>query len=179
MTSADTYPVLMSAIQDLYQGDTARKASSSLSLLKNKAQQVTPSFEGVACGETTNPTNRDAAVRSAAWTTRTAPDFGPLWTWIGSACRTWPATSPGAYRGPWQKWTTAPILIVNNTHDPSTPITGATALHRLMPNSALLPVANYGHGAVGISCVGKAYEAYLLRGALPSGTCQADTPLFP
>ncbi|RLK61749.1 alpha/beta hydrolase [Actinokineospora cianjurensis] len=181
LLSADTYPVLMTAIEETYQATSSRgmRASSSLSLLKKTAGQVSPGFEGVACGETDNPTDRDAGVRSAAWAGRTAPDFGPMWSWTGSACRAWPVRSPGAYQGPWQKWTSAPLLIVNNTHDPSTPISGARALHRLMPNSALLPVANYGHGAVGISCVGKAIEGYLLDGALPSGTCEADTPLFP
>ncbi|MBM7776152.1 pimeloyl-ACP methyl ester carboxylesterase [Actinokineospora baliensis] len=185
LTIPEGYPLLMDLLQQLHQSGTARAAAApSLSALKEvaaktKAQQVRPAFEGVACGETNNPTDRDAATRSAAHANRTAPDFGPLWAWLSAVCGNWPAHSPGAFQGPWRVRTSAPLLIVNNTHDPSTPISGARALHRLMPNSALLPVSAYGHGAVGISCVGKTYEKYLLDGILPTGGCKADTPLFP
>ncbi|GAA2966611.1 alpha/beta hydrolase [Actinokineospora diospyrosa] len=181
LTAADFYPLLTNLIEELYQGITARKAvaAPSLAALRSKAAPVSPFFEGVACGETDNPTDRDAATRSAAWTNRTAPDFGPLWSWLGAICGNWPAHSPGAFQGPWRVRTSAPLLIVSNTHDPSTPISGARALHRLMPNSALLPVSNYGHGAIGISCVGKTYERYLLNGVLPTTGCKADKPLFP
>ncbi|PPK65388.1 alpha/beta hydrolase [Actinokineospora auranticolor] len=134
-------------------------------------------YLGVACSDSANPRDRGAVQRTAAWAERTAPGYGALWTWDGSACRDWPITNQAAFRGPWQVWTAAPILVVGNTHDPATPISGAKALNRLMPNSRLLTVDTYGHGALGEPCALQAYDRYLIDRALPTATCKTG-PLF-
>ncbi|GAA3039223.1 hypothetical protein Aglo01_00050 [Actinokineospora globicatena] len=59
-------------------------------------------------------------------------------------------TTPGAGSA-LRKWTT---IVERAKHCP----------HR---TATRLPVVNYGHGTVGISCVDKAYQAYLLRASCP------------
>ncbi|CRK61852.1 probable exported protease [Alloactinosynnema sp. L-07] len=143
---------------------------------------VSPTFHGVACADSVNPTDRDAAVRSAAHAEANGPGFGELWSWATSACVNWPGSSKSAFRGPWTARTSTPLLVVGNMHDPATPISGARALNGLMTNSRLLTLDGWGHGALGESaCITKSYETYLVDRKLPAqgAVCKPDAPLFP
>ncbi len=144
--------------------------------------RFSPGFEGVACADTVNPTNPRAWVRAAADSERGQPWFGRLWTWASAACPRWPGSHADAYRGPWRIRTGYPVLIVGNSHDPATPISGARALHRSFGNSRLFQLNGWGHGAIGQSrCVTRTFSAYLVHRKLPSGgtVCQPDKGLFP
>lgn len=140
-------------------------------------------FEGVACSDSANPSNPRAWVRAARFDDeRGARGFGRLWTWVSSPCAGWPGSSADAYRGPWELDTSTPVLVVGNSHDPATPITGAIALHELFGNSRLVTLNTWGHGALGQSaCVTRLFDAYLETQAVPATNvrCRADKPLFP
>lgn len=113
---------------------------------------------------------------------RGAGGFGRLWTWISSACADWPGSSRDAFRGPWKVRTDTPLLIVGNTHDPATAISGARAPHSLLPGSRLVEFKTCGHGAIGQSrCVTRRFSAYPVRQSLPDrgATCQPDRVLCP
>ncbi len=141
-----------------------------------------PSFEGVACADTVNPTDPRVWARAAAESEQSQPWFGRLWTWASAACPRWPGSHADAYRGPWRIRTAYPVLIVGNRHDPATPISGARALHGVLGNSRLFRLNGWGHGALGESrCVTRIFSGYLVRQTLPAGgtVCQPDKGLFP
>ncbi|GLZ39086.1 hydrolase [Actinokineospora sp. NBRC 105648] len=192
LTIFEVYPQLMQVLESTYQAlfNTTAKRATSVGWhdLKVKpgaptlgAEPMTPSFHGVACADSVNPTDRGAGVRSAAYADRTGPGFGSLWSWLTSTCQNWPGSARDAFRGPWNVRTSAPLLIANPVHDPSTPISGAYALHDLMPNSRLLEVDVWSHGAIGVTCAQRVYEKYLVDLKLPARgqRCAADGPLFP
>jgi pimeloyl-ACP methyl ester carboxylesterase len=112
---------------------------------------------------------------------RRAAPFGRLWTWESARCATWGARDADRYRGPFTARTAAPVLVVGNRLDPSTPYAGAVALSRLLPRSRLVTVDYAGHTSLGQSaCVTKIATAYLVKGALPRRgvVCAADRKPF-
>lgn len=139
-------------------------------------------FEGVLCSDAVNPSDPGAWRRYGDVADRTQPWFGRLWTWAGSRCAGWPGTGgDDAFRGPWATATSTPLLVVGNTHDPATPISGARAANRLFAGSVLLTLDGWGHGALGeSSCVAEKMAAYLIDQVLPGAStwCRPDRPLF-
>lgn len=107
---------------------------------------------------------------------------GPVWTWLAEPCAQWPVLSPDRYTGPWNHLTAAPILVVGNAVDPSTPYSGAVARSHDLANARLLTVYGYGHSALAIhsTCVDTIEDASFVTGALPApGTvCQQDQRPF-
>jgi pimeloyl-ACP methyl ester carboxylesterase len=96
-------------------------------------------------------------------------------------CSTWPVTQLGTYRGPWNA-ATSPILVLNTTTDPSTPLQNAVAMSHELANARLLVVDGYGHTVFlnPSTCASNYETGYFLTGALPpAGTvCQQDLPPF-
>ncbi|MGW3730198.1 alpha/beta hydrolase [Streptomyces sp. NPDC000851] len=136
----------------------------------------------VFCGDSPNP--RDPGVHhtlAEAGAARSG-DAGRFWTWASAGCAPWPAVAENRYRGPWDKPTANPILVVGNTYDPSTPYSAAQAMAEELANARLLTHEAVGHTALfnPSSCV-RAYESrYLIDGTLPpvGATCQQDTSPF-
>lgn len=143
--------------------------------------QTLEGFDGVACSDSVNPTDRRAWWDAGRARDRVAPYFGSLWTWASGACADWPGASEGAYRGPWTARTASPVLVVGNTYDPATPYSGAQAVAGLLPGSRLLTVEGWGHTSLGYStCADQAVARYLVNGRLPAaGTrCAFDVRPF-
>ncbi len=140
-------------------------------------------FASVLC---TDGRNSSPAVRwpsYAARADRTAPGFGPLWTWASAQCgaRTWTVRDDDAFRGSFNHRTSAPVLVVGNYWDPATNYRGAVTAASLLPNSRLLSSDSWGHTAYGTSaCVTRAVDRYLLTGAVPAAgrRCTGDIQPF-
>jgi pimeloyl-ACP methyl ester carboxylesterase len=140
------------------------------------------SGQGVFCSDTVNPSNPRAWVRAAKLTDHWSPWFGAPWTWVSSTCAKWPGSSADAFRGPFKEHPSAPVLIVGNTYDPATPISGARRLNGLFAGSRLLTLNGWGHGALGQSdCTKKSMQRYLVRRVLPiqGKVCRPNKQLFP
>jgi hypothetical protein len=141
-----------------------------------------PTFEGVLCSDSVNPSKEESAIKSARFANSQGPWFGSVWSWTSSVCVSWPGSSADAFRGPWRHRTSAPLLITGNLHDPATPISGARAVNKLFRGSVLMTVNLWGHGALGGSeCAVRKWDAYLVSGRLPAPglVCQPNAPLFP
>ena len=137
----------------------------------------------VLCTDGNHPRNAEAWPGYARSADRRAKYFGRAWTWWTSPCAkaTWTAHDEDAYRGPFDRRTAAPVLVVGNTWDPATPYWGAESVSRLLPNSLLLSNDTWGHCAYGTSaCATAAMDAYLISGTLPEkGTvCHGDVQPF-
>ncbi|UYM07421.1 alpha/beta hydrolase [Solicola gregarius] len=137
-------------------------------------------YFGILCADTENPTDPRAWVDAAKEAAKTAPNYGPGVVWQSSMCAGWPGSSDDAYRGPFD--TSTPMLIVTNTHDNATPMSGAEAAHSRFPGSRLLTLDSWGHTAIGKShnCVQPEVDEYLLTEDLPAEglTCKPDANLY-
>jgi pimeloyl-ACP methyl ester carboxylesterase len=143
------------------------------------------SLEGslaVSCSDTDNP--HTYAAWSAAGHAADAANgyFGSLWTWTpSSGCAEWPGADHDRYIGPFNTYTTNPVLVVGNLFDPATRYEGAVTAANLLPNSRLLTVHAWGHSSLGkSSCASNVVSRYLNDLVLPApGTvCQQDRVPF-
>ena len=143
--------------------------------------KISNAFVGVACSDSRNPTTREDWWNAGRAQDKQYPWFGSLWTWASAPCANYPIkTKSDTWFGPYGGRTAHPLLIVGNTYDPATPIHGARAVARLFPGSRLLTYDGWGHGALGTSCVTRAFDRYYATGALPApgATCGMDAGLF-
>lgn len=95
--------------------------------------------------------------------------FGLSTSFTEFPCSSWSVPAADPYAGPWDKPTGAKPLIVNTTHDPSTPIENAEAMAGLMPGAVLLRVNGFGHTSLlnRSSCANDRIAAYLVDLTLP------------
>ncbi|SBT52649.1 alpha/beta hydrolase [Micromonospora narathiwatensis] len=140
-------------------------------------------FLSVDCTDAYHPKSADAWPALAAAEDKRAPYFGRAWAWATSPCarNTWTVRDKNAYTGPFNKRTSAPVLVVGNYWDPATNYKGAVSSAALLPNSRLLSSDSWGHTAYGTSdCVTGAIDRYLLKVKLPAkGTvCTGDAQPF-
>ncbi len=142
-------------------------------------------FPGVLCSDSTNPRSYARWRTAADDAERTQGRFARLWLWNGGPCGAWPKRAgQDRYTGPWTAPTAEPVLVVGNSFDPATPLSGAQAAAGLLPNSRLLTYAGWGHTAFfsGNYCVDRAVTDYLVTTEPPdAGTvCQpAGSPFGP
>ncbi|SCL21115.1 TAP-like protein [Micromonospora nigra] len=140
-------------------------------------------FLGVDCTDGNHPKNAGTWPARAAKADRRDPYFGRIWAWATSPCarNTWTVRDEDRYTGPFDRYTTNPVLVVGNYWDPATNYAGAVSAARTLPNSRLLSSDNWGHTAYGTSaCATGAIDAYLVRLTLPRrGTvCVGDVQPF-
>ncbi|MFU8852713.1 alpha/beta hydrolase [Micromonospora sp. SL1-18] len=140
-------------------------------------------FLTVDCTDAYHPKNATAWPALAAAEDKRSPYFGRLWAWGTAPCArsTWKVRDEDAYTGPFNRRTSAPVLVVGNYWDPATNYRGAVSSAALLPNSRLLSSDSWGHTAYGTSeCATGAIDAYLLKVKLPArGTvCTGDAQPF-
>ncbi|MGD9961650.1 alpha/beta hydrolase [Nocardioides sp.] len=203
--SADSYPFLMRVLNQAHRQVFAKSAPRRpLALLRPVPAdprgiagpygatptsgnqpgygQISDAFHAVACADTLNPSDPAVWAKAARRFEPAQPYFGRLWTWASSPCARWPkAASADAFRGPFATTTSAPLLVIGNSHDPATPISGARVATHLFAGSRLLQLNGWGHGAIMTSnCIDNAMRDYLVSLTLPAegATCDPNRPLF-
>ena len=146
-------------------------------------------FYSIACSEVwdSHVSERDfqkALIDDLSRITGSGPFLASsLWsTGDGSAaCRFWPARAEHVYRGPWNKPTANPIMVIGNKLDPSTPIANSfsMALDELA-SARLLRTDWVGHLSLmqqysGDDCLRTYIAGYLINATLPpfDATCNA------
>ncbi len=175
---------LAGRLQDLWQGRVAKPSPlPSAPAVPNPNPYVgEEQAAAVLCGDSPNP--RDPGTYHAleqASATR-AGDAGRFWTWATAGCASWSAAAANPYRGPWNKPTAHPILVVGTLHDPSTPYQGAQAMAKKLADARLLTHNGYGHTALinPSGCIQAHESRYLIEGTLPpvGTTCRQNTQPF-
>jgi pimeloyl-ACP methyl ester carboxylesterase len=111
-----------------------------------------------------------------------APAFSSYWLYSGLACATWPASAPDRYAGPWDRRTSAPVLLVNTVADPATAYAGAVRAQQRLRDARLVTLDGFGHTSLGhlSTCVFQVVDRYLIdRVAPPNGLhCAPDADPF-
>lgn len=84
-------------------------------------------------------------------------------------CSTWTIRAADPYRGPWNRKLSARPLVVNTTHDPSTPMQNAEQMIEVLPGAVLLRVNGYGHTTLlnQSSCANDLIGTYVNNGTPP------------
>ncbi|WP_433826659.1 alpha/beta hydrolase [Actinoplanes sp. CA-015351] len=132
------------------------------------------SFEAqsaVICTDGKHPKYASSWPASTALRDVKAPYFGRAWGWLTVQCatNTWTVKDEDAYRGPFNKRTAKPVLVVGNYWDPATNYAASVSSSKLLPNSRLLTSDNWGHTAYGTGvCATNAIDSYLLTGKVPA-----------
>lgn len=108
--------------------------------------------------------------------------FGLSTSFTEFPCSSWTVKAADPYAGPWDRPSGAAPLIVNTTHDPSTPMQNAVAMAALLPRAVLLSVDGFGHTTLlnKSSCADDRIAAYLVDLALPApgSRCAQDRQPF-
>jgi pimeloyl-ACP methyl ester carboxylesterase len=178
--SIQGWPGLSAVLQELWEASVAQAAQAAPTTLAEERYAGPEQGYAVACGDAPSP-KPSAFSRLDKLSTRRAGVMGAPNVWFDEPCSTWPARTPAGYTGPWDK-PTAPILVIGNTTDPSTPYQNAVEMVEELGNAHLLTVDGYGHTQFlnPSQCANGAMVAYFLDGALPAaGTvCPQDNPPF-
>lgn len=129
------------------------------------------------------PCNETAWTGDSASVVAQSDEFGkkyPLlgWSWLIQPCIFW-EDPPIALPTPTGQGV-PPVLMVQSTNDPATPLEGARRAHTRFDGSRMLTVTNEGdHGlyAAGNDCVDEIVEDYLVAGVVPEDSRCEGTPL--
>ncbi|TCO52931.1 TAP-like protein [Actinocrispum wychmicini] len=138
-------------------------------------------FSGKGC---TDALHAADATSWPAAADRSTKYFGAYYSWLSVQCarNTWTAQDEDVYRGPFDRRTAAPVLLVGNLWDPATSYDSAVKVARLLPNSRLVSSDSWGHQALTTSaCVDKAVYDYLIDPSTPAPkitTCRGDVQPF-
>ncbi|HEX8761277.1 MAG TPA: alpha/beta hydrolase [Pseudonocardiaceae bacterium] len=140
------------------------------------------SFLAVQCADSDYPRDQQSYERLIPVEDRRQPYFG-LTSLFGMAqCIDWPAADRDRYLGPWNHRRPHPILVVNNRHDPETPVWNARATSDELTDARLLIIEGYGHTTLNVhsACASAAQASYLITLQLPAdgATCSADHQPF-
>ena len=115
------------------------------------------------------PTDRDPQepVRLAPQWAAQSPISGGNRAWSLEPCESWPA-APVRQPGPVNPRGAGPVLILNTTGDPATPLAWAQSLHDQIENSTLVIAPAEGHIASSQNvCAEDTLTAFLKAGTLP------------
>lgn len=134
-------------------------------------------FNAIQCSDSDFP--RDPAVysRFGASEDERVPYWGRAVVFDMMACAFWQGRDEDRFTGPWNRWTSAPILFINSRFDPSTPLHGARDGAAEMARTGFLTVEGYGHTTMYVrsACAEKVKRDYLFTGVLPAQkTCGID-----
>ncbi|GAA5124298.1 alpha/beta hydrolase [Haloechinothrix salitolerans] len=134
------------------------------------------SFWTIPCNETEWRGDRRSVVAQSDYLGKRYPLLG--WGWLVQPCVFWD-NDPIDLPTPTGEGV-PPVLMVQSTHDPATPLEGARRAHANFAGSRMITVTNEGdHGiyAGGNGCVDNLVNAYLVDNQVPPDTLCPGTPL--
>jgi hypothetical protein len=122
-----------------------------------------------------------AALRAGQEAQTVAPHFGPTVAEQWLECAKWPVPSPATAGRAISAAGSPTILLVNNSYDPATPLSWATAVHGQLADSVLVTNTAGGHGFYPMgACTHNVVDTFLISGSKPAaGTaCHDQNPVL-
>jgi pimeloyl-ACP methyl ester carboxylesterase len=138
-------------------------------------------YNAIQCADSDFPRDTAAYTKYGRSEDERVPYWGRPVVYDMMACAFWQGRDDDRYTGPWNRWTSAPILFINNRFDPSTPLHGAHDGAGEMARTGFLTVEGYGHTSMYVrsTCAEKVKREYLFTGVLPTQkTCGIDKGPF-
>lgn len=182
LTNPAAWPQLAADLEQAVNGDGSALATQARAVLAGTRSAAGDAPTAITC--TDSPARRDPGAwpQVIARLTRVSHVAGPFVGWSNWApCASWPARAQ-RYRGPWNRATENPVLLVGTTLDPATPYFNARRAAHLLGNATLLTHEGYGHTSEAdpSECVEHATTAYLVQLNTPAkGTvCPSDRQPF-
>ena len=129
----------------------------------------TPAFTAINCLDYRTDSDVADMTAQAAELAKAAPLFGPVMSWGGTTCATWPF--PGTRdRVAIHADGSAPIIVVGTTNDPATPYVWAQNLAKELQNGHLVTRKGEGHTGYnkGNRCVDSAVDDFFVGGKVPA-----------
>lgn len=195
LSNPTNYPQLAELLQQLFDTGTAApelvnditgteppppdvNTSGAEPYFKNREE----AYYTIQCSDSTVPTDTAIYSRAAVAADKLAPDFGRISVFDAMPCAFWQGHDADRYTGPWNRRTSAPILVLNTRNDPATPLEGAYAGASQLYEAQVVVTEGAGHSSmyVASTCTERVKRDYLFSGVLPSqGTgCSRDQSPF-
>jgi pimeloyl-ACP methyl ester carboxylesterase len=188
LAKPETWKDTARTLQKLYQASGANVAAAGSLVAKPQAageqypDNVTESFNAIQCADSVVPTAENIYSKLAANEDSRVGYFGRVPVFDMMTCAYWPRQAVLPYRGPWNRVTASPIMVINSRFDPATPLKGAIEGTRELANARLLVVEGSGHSSMYLhsTCAERAKRDYLISGVLPAdgATCGIDHKPF-
>lgn len=141
-----------------------------------------PGYLAVQCVDSQNPQEPAAYDRLAVAEQARVPYFALGAVFNMAQCIGWPGHDEDRYLGPWNRRREHPILVVNNRHDPATPLHNAQSTADELGDGRLLVVESFGHTSLNVhsACASVAMVRYFVDLRVPQAgtTCAPDARPF-
>jgi TAP-like protein len=187
-----SYPQLAEVLQQLYDTGTAtpellNAVTGSEPLPADTGDQPyltnrADAYSAIQCSDSTVPTDPAVYSRAAQDADQSEPDFGRIAVFSTIPCAFWQGHDADRYTGPWNRRTSAPILVLNTSNDPATPLQGAIAGASQLSEALVVVTEGAGHTSMYVesTCAERVKRDYLFSGILPAaGTgCSRDRSPF-
>ena len=160
------WPALRTALADALAGrwPAVLEAAYSPELMVNPADSQ---YLSVVCIDFATERDPQSPARLAQVWARESPVSGGNRAWSLAPCESWPV-GPVRKPGPVNPQGAGPVLILNTTGDPATPLQWAQSLHRQIAGSALVLAPGPGHLASSQNtCADEILVAFLREGTPP------------
>ena len=170
------WPALRAALGDALAGrwPAVVEAAYSPDLMVNPADSE---YLSVVCTDFATERDPQAPGRLTPVWAQEFPISGGNRAWSLAPCESWPV-APVRRPGPVNPHGAGPVLILNTTGDPATPLEWAQSLHRQIDGSSMVVVPGPGHLASSQNaCADEILMAFLLAGTPPPEpdfTCPAN-----
>jgi hypothetical protein len=142
----------------------------------------TEAFNAIQCSDSDVPADPAVYSRYAVSEDQRVPDFGRIAVLDMMSCAFWQAKDTDRYTGPRNRRTSAEILVLNNSYDPSTPVSGARDGAAELARARVFVTEGYGHSSMYVpsTCTEQVKRNYLIYGAFPAPgkTCGIDASPF-
>ncbi|SMD26677.1 alpha/beta hydrolase fold [Kibdelosporangium aridum] len=181
--SVSAWPDLAKLYQRLYD---ARDTTVSRTAAVRKGEPYTSNrseaFNAIQCSDSNFPTDTAIYSKYAVSEDQRIPYFGRLSVFDMMSCAFWQAKDTDRYTGPWNRRTSAEILVLNNRYDPSTPLHGAIDGANELARARVFVTEGYGHSTMlaPSTCTEQVKRDYLISGKFPEAgkVCKLDANPF-
>ena len=170
------WPTLREVLREAADGDLAAVTDAAYSddMMVNPADSE---YLAVVCIDFADRRDPAAPQRLAPLWARESPLSGGNRAWSLQACESWP-TAPVRRPAPVRAAGAGPVLILNTTGDPATPLSWAQSLHDQLQGSRLVIAPEQGHIAVSQNACAEDWATTFLRSGKrpesPVYTCPAS-----
>jgi pimeloyl-ACP methyl ester carboxylesterase len=182
MRAPSTWPANAADLDAALRGDASALASGASGWLSAATWVPVITSAAIQCADAPADQSPQEWLQVIAHLQQVGRLQGLIQGWWAAPCASWPVRGQDNYRGPWNRSTKNPILLINQTYDPNTGYANAVHAEHYLGNAVLLTQQGYGHLSFQdpSKCVADAMVDYLVHLITPPPgmVCQSDHKPF-